>query len=105
MYSCLFFWIILSMCTIFYLLATIHGNGEWEGIDSKNFVFGMILSLALFSISYFMYNMQLSDKIQSNHHNYNECVRLNIVGFSTGVKLDSVPAAKRLCSALYNESI
>jgi len=105
MYSCLFFWIILSMCTIFYLLATIHGNGEWEGIDSKNFVFGMILSLALFSISYFMYNMQLSDKIQSNHHNYSQCVRLNTVGLSNAVKLESIPKAKQLCAELYNQSI
>lgn len=105
MYSCLFFWIILSMCAIFYLLAKIHGNGEWEGFDSGDFGVGIILSLILFSISYFIHNMQLSDKIQRNHHNYSQCVRLNTVGLSTSVKLESIPKAKQLCAELYNKSI
>ena len=105
MYSCLFFWIILSMCSIFYLLAKIYENGEWGRIDSDNFVVGMILSLILFSISYVVHDMQLSDKIQSNHHNYSQCVRLHAVGLSAGVKLGRIPEAKQLCDELYNKSI
>ena len=105
MYSCLFFWITLSMCAIFYLLAKIHGNGEWGRIDSGSFVNGIIISLILFSICYFMENEVFIDTIKSNHHNYSQCVRLNTQGFSTDAKLDSIPKAKQLCAELYNKSI
>mgnify|MGYP007004472130 CR=1 FL=1 len=105
MYSCLFFWITLSICVIFYLLARIYGNGEWGRIDSDTFVVGIMLSLTLFFISYFMENEEFIDRIKSNHHNYSQCVRLNTEGFSNDAKLDSMPKAKQLCAELYNKSI
>lgn len=105
MYSCLFFWITLSMCAIFYLLAKIHGNGKWEGIDSDNFRVGMIVSLILFCICYFMENEVLINRIKSNRRNYSQCVRLNTNGVSNDAKLESMPKAKQLCAELYNKSI
>jgi hypothetical protein len=62
------------MCVIFYTY-------------SDNFGVGIILSLILFSISYFIH------------------VKLNTVGLSTDVKLESIPKAKQLCAELYNQSI
>lgn len=93
------------MSVIFYTLATLYGYGRWGGVNSENFAGGTFLMLILFVASYGFDYEELSIKKRENHHNYNECVRLNIVGLSTGVKLDSVPQAKQLCSALYNESI
>lgn len=93
------------MSVIFYTLATLYGYGRWGGVDSKNFACGTFLMLILFVTSYGIHYEQLSIKKRENHHNYNECIKLNIVGLSTSVKLDSVPQAKRLCSVLYNKSI
>ncbi len=93
------------MCVIFYTCAEVYGDGEWEGVNSDNFGLGIMISLFFFCISYGLHCIQLSDKIQNNHSNYSECVRLNAVGASTKVKLESMPEAKLLCAELYQKSI
>ena len=93
------------MSVIFYTLATLYGYGRWGGVDSKNFAGGAFVMLILFVTSYGIHYEQLSIKKRENHHNYNECVRLNIIGLSTKLKLEMAPQAKQLCSELYNESI
>jgi hypothetical protein len=59
------------------------------------FAFGSILVFA---------SLQAS-KEMSNHRTYNECVRLNAVGASVGVQLESMPKAKQLCRELYPDNI
>ncbi len=105
MYLCLLLWIVFSMCVIFYTCAEVYGDGEWGGVNSDTFSLGIVISLFFFFISYGVHYMQLSDKIQSNHNSYSECVRLNAVGASVGVKLENMPEAKLLCAELYQKSI
>jgi len=93
------------MFVIFYTCAEVYGGGEWGGVNSENFFIGVMFSLFFFLMSYFIHYLEVSDKIQNNHNNYSECIRLNAVGASVGVKLDNMLEAKLLCAELYQKSI
>jgi uncharacterized membrane protein len=105
MYILLFFWLTLSISFIFFTLAKLSKDDEYGGVDSDIFIIFTIVSLACFIISLITWTNYKASKEMSNHHNYSECVKLNAVGGSVGVKLDSMPKAKQLCAELYPDSL